>query len=220
MPINKANHFRDYWYEVGKICFAMFFIFFLILSLSSLFFQTTFGQDGIVISFFLSFLLAWLLVSRKWKHFWGALGFLTILTGIGYAVLYFLLDPSVDGNTYHSEAILGILGGKSLFSMDYISRNTYYPKIIEALFSGFSAITDTLDAGRIFKLILMVLSGINVVVFLRKVWEKGWWKKWWRIALFTIIIVVNPVVMYQFFTLYIDDVLYLLLVNVLIYFFL
>jgi hypothetical protein len=150
--------------------------------------------------------------------FWGTLGLLLVLMGIGYLGFYFIRDPSVDGNSYHAEMILGVLNGKSLFSLDWMYvRNTYYPKTIEVLFSGFSALTDTLDAGRILKLILIVLSGINVVQFLKSFPLAQSWKNWRWIGVFVFIIVVNPVVMYQFFTLYIDDVLYLLLVNFLMY---
>ncbi|MDR0606812.1 MAG: hypothetical protein LBG52_00265 [Candidatus Peribacteria bacterium] len=56
MIIQKVGGFRAYWYEVGKVCFSWWFLFFLVLSLSSVFFATTFGGVFVVASFLISLL--------------------------------------------------------------------------------------------------------------------------------------------------------------------
>lgn len=217
-------------FNLAKIYFFSFFIFILLFLITNFLFSQIIDSLFVSILFLFSFLLWWL-TSKPKKNinllllFWS----LILIWWLWSLIFYYIRDISVDWNTYHLEAIFSIFNWVSFFKDNFSSiRLNYYPKTIEILFSGFSSFFSNYDMGRIFKLFLIILSLINVNFFFHNIKKKNKINlgnsiksnNIYLYLLLSFIIVFNPVVLYQFFSLYIDDVLYLLLINFFIYFFL
>ncbi len=205
-------------YNLWKIYFTSFFCFLTIILALNLFLNSIFNQTMVAITFIVSFLIGRLIIDRNYKNLALTLISLVLISLVWYWLFYFIRDVSSDGNTYHLEAIIRIFDGISIYFDTFkSSRLNFYPKTMEILFSWFAAFFKNYDMWRIFKIFLILLSFINVIYVIRKTAKH---KLKWRHFLLIAIVVLNPVVIYQFFTIYIDDILYLLLVNFFIYFFL
>jgi len=204
-----------YW--IGKIYFVSFFSFICLVVGTNLLYSQIISTSLIAIFFVLSFFIGWIFIDRKWINLLLTFVILLALSIIWFILFYFIWDISVDGNTYHLEIIIKLFKWASLFFDSFKSTwLSYYPKTIEILFSWFSSFFKNPDMWRILKIFLIWISLINSLYLIKKIRN---WKFKRRYFLLATIIVLNPVVIYQFFTLYIDDILYLLLINFFIYFF-
>lgn len=126
-------------------------------------------------------------------------------------IFYFIWDISSDWNTYHLYSILKILEWKKVIYdsfWEYFKYLDFYPKHIEIIFSWFSSVF-WLWQERLFKVFLIISSFLNYLYLLKKLDKKANFIN----ILIWIFLILNPVVIYQFFSLYIDDVLYLLFLN-------
>lgn len=90
----------------------------------------------------------------------------------------------------------------------------FYPKTLEILFSLPTAIFQDYNLSRSIKVFILMFSWINYLTIVQKIQGKI------RVVDIAIgvVLIFNPVVIYQFFTLYIDDLLYLLVFNFVVYF--
>ncbi len=165
--------------------------------------------------FFVSFLFSTIFYFRK-NSYISILWYFFV-----FFIFHFLFknifDISFDWNTYHLDAVLQILDWKNIFYDDFWNYSnflSFYPKTIEILFSMFSLFWSILDA-RILKVFLIFITFSNYFYLLKKFSLKNNFLN----ILIWILFILNPVVINQFFTLYIDDVLFLMLVNLIFYVF-
>ena len=205
------------FYKVWKIYFLSFFIFFVLIFLFDIFFNSLITVNFVKFIFLFSFLWSWYFIDRKLKTVLMSIVSLSIIFLIWYVLFYFIWDASIDWNTYHLQILFDLFNGHNIFLGESSSKwLNYYPKTIEILFGWFGSFFRNYDMWRILKLTVILLSFLNITYVIKKnVWKLTWWH-----FLITLLIVLNPVVLSQLFTFYIDDVLYLLLINFAVYVFL
>lgn len=164
-----------------------------------------------ILSYLISFIFTWKNLKKKYIIF-------TYLNVFIWLILFkYIYDISFDWNTYHLYIIKEILAKNNLIYWNYgeiFNYLNFYPKIIEIIFSLFWSIFWE-NYSRIFKIFLISVTFLNYFELLNKLKLKKDFKN----IIIWILIILNTVVINQFFTLYIDDVLYLLFLNWIFYFF-
>jgi len=141
---------------------------------------------------------------------------------LGYLLFFWNYDLSWDGNTYHLSMVEHMLAGWRVFEpIEPVSWRFFVPgvkstafvsgfdKNAELLFAAFSAPFGLADFGRIAKLLFLEIGVASAILFARRFLKLSALAS----VLFACAVVLNPVVIAQMFTLYVDDVLYLLLAS-------
>ena len=133
------------------------------------------------------------------------IGFFSII--LSTILLYYIKDWSWDGSTYHLEIIQNFIEGKTFLTKNTLSVWSHvYPKNMELLLSIFAAVDPFyLDFGRVVKGVLYSIAWIAIFDFLRgQSFSRN-------ISFFWIIFLVflHPLILVQFSTKYIDDMLYI-----------
>lgn len=206
-------------YQTCKLFGIQFFVFVCMFLIINLLVPSFINQNSVWFLFLFSFFLAYILSNSTRKHLLAALLLSFFFFLFWYFLFFLIADITIDGNTYHLEAILEIFKGKSFFFDVFESKwLNYYPKTLEVMFSGFASFFSNPDMWRIFKIFLIFISFVNVLFLFKKL--KHSQLSFGYVFLIAFFSVLNPVVLSQFFTLYLDDILYLLLLNFWIYFFL
>lgn len=159
----------------------------------------------------MSLVLVLLLRCRWWLYIWSMLGLCVIVYWLGLLIFGWYPDLSYDGNAYHLEAMKYLFDGIGIYSLDFSSRRLdYYPKNIELLFAFFGAWYQDLSIARISKLVVWLVVGMLSVSVITKSVIHSTYQRW----IVIIILLFHPVVISQRWTLYIDDLLYLIMLSV------
>lgn len=129
-------------------------------------------------------------------------------------------DLSYDGQAYHQETIIALAQGwnptKTLLNPNTNPDVSYqrilnsYPKGIETLETIIYKLTNSIEMAKSIKIMLIVMTLSFVCATLLVITNNK--KLTFLIALF---LILNPVVIYQFFSFYIDGELYLFLLSLL-----
>ena len=145
----------------------------------------------------------------------------TMVVACSLLLMTFLYDTSYDGQWYHSAVIVLQQQGWNPFSDPVITSETepfrtgthlwisHYPKGVETIESGIVALTGHLESGKALNLFFALSLAGYTYLFLKGILPSV--KKWQRMVL-TSLFVLNPVVINQTFTHYIDYTGYVFIV--------
>lgn len=142
------------------------------------------------------------------KQLWKIVfGFLFWVILFWFAFLYPIKDGSWDGSTYHLEIIQNFIQWNSFLSKDTLDLWSHvYPKNMEILLSIFSWIhSDYSDLGRVIKFVIFWIAVASVYHFTSFTYPN---LRKYGIWFIIFGIILHPLLLAQFFTKYIDDMLY------------
>lgn len=145
----------------------------------------------------------------------------TSMVALCVFLMTFFYDTSFDGQWYHSAVILLQQQGWNPFYDPIITAETepfggdthiwisHYAKGMETIESGIVVLTGNLESGKSLNIMLVLAMGGYVYCFLNHILPLR--KKWLHIVI-TLLFVLNPVVINQMFTHYIDFACYVFVV--------
>ena len=158
----------------------------------------------------ISFLVLSLFSIISLKTIWPFIFYLAVFI-LSIIISYVFFDMSYDGKAYHQSAIyhlskdfnpyFDILSKKDTQYYTYIN---HYPKVFEIVSSSIYAFTDKIQTAKCFNLIF-IFSNIIIGFFLIK--ECLGFNKLLT-SIFSLIIALNPVVISQICTFYVDGFMY------------
>lgn len=134
------------------------------------------------------------------------LAYFCIVSLFGFCLLYYVKDGSWDGSTYHLEIIRNFILGIPFLSTDTVDLWAHvYPKDMEILLSIWGSLfPSSIDSGRIIK---FVIYGVAFITLVDTLVRFGMTKfRAYLIGIFSVLL--HPLILAQFFTKYIDDLLY------------
>ncbi len=147
-----------------------------------------------------------------------------IITGF---ISYILIDKSWDGRWYHQTAIIFLKNGwnpvydniydfsKNIFNNHFAASGgliwvEHYTKFSEIMAANIYALTQKIETGKIINYIFALLTFIHSLVTLNNIYKKNL-----KLNIFTsALIILNPVVICQIATYYVDGLMYLAFVNI------
>jgi len=191
-----------------------------------------FGVSLLLVSFIVSFILGAFISykllegSIKGKVISFAIAVVVLLVSI--FVSGYVYDQSDDGNTYHKETVYMLKEGWNPIYDDYkefaISHDfTYnhelwaehYPKSTWILASAIYDITGNIETGKFYNLVFMYIAFVMFCYAIYKIFNKKILS-----ILISLVAVVNPIMIAQMFSYYVDGFLGLLLYLSILYMFL
>jgi len=150
----------------------------------------------------------------------------TIIYSILFNIIIFSLllslaglfhDISWDGRTYHQNSIIALKNGWNPLYENILADQNWtnyweniYPKATWILSANLNIFTNNIEYSKVFNFIFLLISVYMVLAVLSKTTKISFTNK----LLLTFIITVNPVVIQQLFTFYLDGILYSLLITV------
>jgi hypothetical protein len=180
---------------------------FLTLFLSNLFFLFKISLSGLTIffSFIISYFILLSLTQKNHLYEW-------LITGIIYLLSYFLsiffYDLSADGQWYHLESIINLYKGwnpiyeisKTNVAQIYVQS---YPKGYEIIAASIYSFTQKMESGKLINMIVLIASLVYVFQLLKQT-KLSIFKKY----VYTFLICVNPIVITEIFTYYLDGFMF------------
>lgn len=180
---------------------------FITLFLSNLLFICKISLSGftILFSFILSYLVLFFLTRKTHWYEW----ILTLLFYlISYSLSIFFYDLSADGQWYHLESIINLKNGwnpiyeisKTNVAQIYVQS---YPKGYEIIAASIYSFTQKVESGKLINIIALIASLIYVFKLLKQT-QLSKLKRY----LYTFLICINPIVVTELFTYYLDGFMY------------
>lgn len=152
-------------------------------------------------------------ITVLWNQLISLLFFIT-LTCIFCFVKVLFYDYSFDGQMYHQEAVILLKEGWNpiLNPLQHLENTVYgisfYPKAIWYLESFIFRVTGQLEASKVFDLILASIVFIKGLITLKKTKLSNTY-----IITILILFVTSPIAIAQFFSFYIDSIVYYLVLT-------
>jgi hypothetical protein len=213
--LTTINLIMNELYHAGKTIILWCFLYVVCIVTINLIHSAYINTQFIQVLFALSIITSIAINHKRWSTNYVRILLIIVISAVWWSNIFrYIRDISVDGNTYHLQAIIDLYQWFNLFDQSTTSIwLAYYPKTIEILFAWIGSFFNNPDQGRILKIMLIIITYSNIFY----IYNKHVSKNTINSLIIAAIITLNPVVLYQFFTLYIDDVLYLLFINSILY---
>jgi hypothetical protein len=123
-----------------------------------------------------------------------------------------IFDHSWDGQTYHQLAVMHLKDGWNPFYWNLPETgmfvwNNHYPKFTELFASIFSDVSNNIEAGKSYNVIFFVITLCYALKY-----AANYHKNKLAVLTVSILFVMNPVVLSQFFTYYVDGLMGMLII--------
>lgn len=159
----------------------------------------------ILFSFIVSYFILLSLTKKNHLYEWLTTGIIYLLS---YLLSIFFYDLSADGQWYHLECIINLYKGwnpiyelsKTNVAQIYVQS---YPKGYEIIAASIYLFTQKMESGKLINLIVLIASLIYVFQLLKQT-KLNIFKKY----AYTFLICVNPIVITEIFTYYLDGFMF------------
>lgn len=210
----KVDTSRSLAYVVGYQSFSLLALCYVT---STLGFMASIGISPLhfPICFLLSFGLTWLLFGKKSSVIAAAITLGVIMVTIVFGSWF--LDYSVDGQYYHQQMIYSFMAGWNPIyhpiREDLFLWSSHYAHAMELISATISSMMGNIEAGKALNLLLISAGGFLAWGYMRNESRLSTLQAW----VVAILVVLNPIAIFQLTTYYIDFASYYFIVLTLIF---